>query len=546
VLAAVAALAPLSAAQAAVTAASGIQIRAAHSNKCFNVSGGSVANSAKIVQYSCSPTATNDKFQLLRQTDGSYWIQGVGSGKCLNVQGGSLADNAAIIQYTCSSSANTKFRVEPVAGKPTVRIRGVQSGKCLNVPNASTADNVGLIQYTCTTTGATNEQFYLPPAVSGAAVPVPYVVYPGVSAIQTAAPDNSKAPVTITYTDRDSLTHVSTFFNLQKNHVNPPSTVSYGFSGTAGPSKVALLGDGRFRVLGHDAASGDFSITDESAPGAGTVTSGLLDIGGGSAQNPVIGPSGPGRLAAYAVIGGALWYGPDQGGVPVPGAWRSLGGAGLVGPPAVIATATGARVFVLTASGSMVTATLEDSTLSDWTDLGGSGMGGTPAAVSIAGLAQVFARASDGTVVSKRQDVNGNFPAAWSATTKPNYKVIGSPSATVEKVNNRIALVVQDEAHIPYLSYLDASGAFTGWTQIATATSEYGASLSDPIVFSYYDPWAGGTKGYAVLYQDLTYLIIQFFNAPTLANAKAKVTTAPKAVSTTTLPKVTDIPMPVQ
>ncbi len=225
------------------------------------------------------------------------------------------------------------------------------------------------------------------------------------------------------------------------------------------------------------------------------------------------------------------------------GAWRTLGGTGLVGLPTVITTGTGARILALTASGSMVTATLQDDTLSSWVSLGGAGLGGTPAAVSVSGLAQVFFRASDGTIVSNRQDVNGDYPADWTATTKPGYGVVGSPSATVERVNNRVALVVRDQANIPYLSYLDAAGGFTGWTQIATATSEYGVSLSDPVVFSYYDPYASGTKGYAVLYQDLTYLKIGFFNAPTSA-AAAK--SAPWAANTTTLPEEPAASLPLK
>jgi hypothetical protein len=534
-VAAVAALAPMSAALAD-TAAPGIQIRAAHSNKCLNVSGNSTANSAKIIQYTCSPTAANDKFQLVQQPDNTYLIKGVGSGKCLNVQGGGTADSTPIIQYTCSTAANTLWRVNAVPGKPTIRLIGVQSGKCLNVPNASVDNSVQLVQYTCTTTGAANEQFYLPPATSAAPVPVSSPVYPGVSAVQTTTPVSNQAPVTLTYTDRDGATHISTFFNLQNNHPNPTPDISYSFTGMAGLPKVALLGSGRFRVLAHDAASGDFQSIDEQTPGTGKVY-GPVDIGGAMTADPVLGPISPGHLGAYAIIGGALWFSPDRtdGQIPATGAWRSLGGTGLVGLPTVIATATGARVVALTSAGTMVTATLDDDTLSAWTDLGGTGLAGTPAAVADAGNAvQVFARTTAGTVVTKRQDVNGNFPAAWTSIAQPNYKVIGSPSVTLEKAQNHIVLLVRDEANIPYMSYLDAAGGFTGWTKIADATSEYGASLSDPVVFSYVDKYAGGTKGYAVLYQDLTYLQIRFYNAPTTAAAAKSL----KPAAATALPKV--------
>ncbi len=75
----------------------GISIRLGHSNKCLNVQGNSLADSAKIVQYGCSATAVNDNFTLVRRPGGAFQVRSVSSGKCLNVSSNSLADNALII-----------------------------------------------------------------------------------------------------------------------------------------------------------------------------------------------------------------------------------------------------------------------------------------------------------------------------------------------------------------------------------------------------------------------------------------------------------------
>jgi hypothetical protein len=112
-------------ADAVTTPAAGVQIRLAHDNLCLNVQGASTADSAKIVQYTCTtdPAVTNDKFKLVPKGNAEYWIQAVGSGKCLNVQGNSLANGALIIQYTCGSDLNTLRKVNVPNGQANVAFR---------------------------------------------------------------------------------------------------------------------------------------------------------------------------------------------------------------------------------------------------------------------------------------------------------------------------------------------------------------------------------------------------------------------------------------
>src|SRR5690242_20060316 len=170
-------LAPGSAARAAITPAAGVWLIAANSNKCVNVQGGGSENSTNIVQYTCSETATNDKWRTVPVGDGSYQIVGIQSGKCLNVQGGGTENSLAIIQFTCTAlnatTKNDKWKPEPVIGTNRFRLRVVSSNKCLNVQGGGTDNSLKLIQFTCQTNSTLNEQFYFPPATATApAVPV--------------------------------------------------------------------------------------------------------------------------------------------------------------------------------------------------------------------------------------------------------------------------------------------------------------------------------------------------------------------------------------
>jgi hypothetical protein len=520
----VAVLAPVAPASAATTAAEGFQIRAAHSSKCLGVQNSSLANSAKIVQLTCQPAAANQQFRLVKQTDGSYWVQSVLSGKCLNVQGGGTADSTAIIQFTCSSAANGRYFINDLADKPTVVMVALSSGKCLNVQGGSTADNAQLIQYTCIAGGSANASFYFPPTVSGTATPVSYLPRgeaPVALQISKRAEDPVR-PLMFSWTDTDGRLYVGTYPDLKGIHPDAPANVVWTTPNTGGPPQAGIFADGRFRVVAHSLADGDFRSIDEGVPGSGTIAQ-AVDIGGGTAGKAALGPISPGRLGVYTVIGGQLWYAPDpeasSWGLPK-GAWRSLGGVGLVGKPTVIPTATGARIFVLTASATMVTATLEGTTLSDWTNLGGGGLTGNPSAVAVAGnLAQVFVANTAGTIQSKRQNFDGTFPTDWTILATPGFGVKGSPSAAVEEVHGHIALAVRDLGFNLYATYLDATGGFGSWQKVGSTTSTVGFAQSDPTVFSWLDPYAGGVKGYGITYQGTGGVAYMSFNSPGSARA---------------------------
>jgi hypothetical protein len=492
----VAALVPAVAAKAATTAAAGIQIRAAHSGKCLNVSGASTADRAKIIQYTCAgAAATNDKFKIVPRGGGNYWIQVVGSGKCLNVSGNSTANNAAIIQYTCNNQSNGLWKVDEVLDQPTIRFVSASSGKCLNIPNSSTADSVGVIQYSCTNLeNAANEQFYLPPTSKPTASHRGFTSKQPVSVLQGLPPAGEVvAPVYYSYIRADNQLQIITDRNPDPENTDPnaPEPVfveTYNF-GYTGRTQNARLADGRVQVLAHDAAAGDAVLADETTAGTGGYGD-LWDIGGAFGWQPALGHVAPdGRLATFAVIGGALWYAPQilNDAQAAYGSWRSLGGTDLTGTPATAVTRDGARIFVRNTAGQLLTATLAGSTLSAWTNLGGTGLSGTPSVVLNPGYtASIFIRSGDGTVVTKKQDIDGTFPADWAPIA--GLTTAGSPSAVMDLYPGRIAVAARGTDGLVYLAYetAQAAGTFSDWIQISEP-DQYPETVaaSDPTAFSY-------------------------------------------------------------
>jgi len=490
-----AALVPAASAQAAATPAAGIQFRIAHSGKCLNVSGASTANSAKIVQYGCAATATNDKFKLVPKGNRTYWIQGVGSGKCLNVAGNSTANGAAIIQYSCTTSLNTLWLIDEVLEKPTIRIVSASSGRCLNVPQASTADNVGLIQYGCTNLeNAPNEQFYLPPTTSGTAVHRAFTAKQPISVVQGVAPAGSSvAPVYYSYISAENRLTMLTDRNPDPNNTDPNApepvfaqTFDFGYTGRTYSAPVQ---DGRVQVVSHDAAAGDLVLADEITRGTGEYGD-IWDLGGAFAGQPSLGPVAPdGSLATFAVIGGALWYAPESvNNTQTPyGAWRSLGGTGLAGTPVSVLTRTGVRIFALDTAGALQTAVFEAGTLSDWTSLGGTGLNGTPSVVVNPGYAaSVFVRSADGTIVTKKQNADGTFPADWAPIA--GLTATGAPSAVMNVYPGQIAVAARGSDNLIYFAYETAqgSGQFSDWTVVSDPENHpETVAASDPTSFAY-------------------------------------------------------------
>lgn len=536
-----AALLPMTAAQAATTAAAGVQIKLAHSSKCLNVAGGSKADNAKIIQYGCSgaATATNEQFTLVPKGNDTYWIRGVGSGKCLNVSGGSTANGAAIIQYTCTTSPNSLWLVDEVLEKPTIRFVSANSGKCLNLPGGSTANSVALIQYSCTGQQTSlNEQFYLPPTASGTAVHRAFTSKQPISVVQGTPPTGAVvAPVYYSWISAGNQLTILTDpnpdpYNTDPNPPEPVIAQTSGF-GYTGRAQTTVLQNGRVQVVSHDAAAGDVVLADEVTAGTGDYTT-VFDIGGAMAAQPAVGQLAPdGRLATFAVIGGALWYATQSVNNPQTpyGAWRSLGGSGLTGTPAIAQTRDGAQIFVLNTAGQLLTAQLAGNTLSDWTNLGGTGLSGAPSVVIRPGYTyEIFVRSGDGTIVTKKQNIDGTYPAAW--TPIGGAAVAGSPSAVMDPWRGRIAVAVRGTDNLIYYSFESGQNTaqYSDWILVSDPTNHpETVAASDPTAFPYDVP-SGPSFGITFQSTDNVDLpvLITFASGKSAATAKSAKTANPQ------------------
>jgi len=136
-------------------------LKAKHSRRCITVHGASTGNGATIDQYSCVGQA-NQRWRVLviavvsNKLSYTAYLIAENSGKCMDVQGGSTANGAKVIQWSCNSRKNQIFNVQLLADG-NVLIRPFHSNKCLDVEGAATGNNVRLIQWKCNYTN--NQRF---------------------------------------------------------------------------------------------------------------------------------------------------------------------------------------------------------------------------------------------------------------------------------------------------------------------------------------------------------------------------------------------------
>ncbi|WP_306210196.1 RICIN domain-containing protein, partial [Actinoplanes sp. RD1] len=323
------------AAEAAITPAAGILIKIANADKCVNVKGGSLLDSAAIIQQACNDSFTSEKWRVVPKA-GGYQIVNNLSGKCLNVPNSQTANDVQIVQYTCNDTAtNNLWKIEPVAGKTTLRVRSVGTSKCLSVKGNGSADQTSIVQYTCSTadTGL-NHQFYFPPAAATFTALEPQVKGPIVGVQGGAAAGAAIGPIVYAYTN--DAGHV---YRAYQENPDITSGITWealpALDQYAGHPTVAVQADGRVQVGVRGAVDGDLSLSTQATKGQ-NMFGALADVGGSSASQPVTGKLPDGKLVTFALVGGSLWHLPQDGTYLPYGAWRQIGGSGLVGEPALV------------------------------------------------------------------------------------------------------------------------------------------------------------------------------------------------------------------
>jgi len=127
------------------------------SNKVMDVSSGSVANGAQIVQWGYSG-ANSQKWDVATIGNGQYQATGVASGKVIDVNGGSTGAGATLV-IEPSSGVNSQRWLAVPCGDGFFHFVSVNSGLTVDVSGGSTADGANIIQWPYK--GSTNQQWQM-------------------------------------------------------------------------------------------------------------------------------------------------------------------------------------------------------------------------------------------------------------------------------------------------------------------------------------------------------------------------------------------------
>lgn len=148
-----------------------LTIRAAHSKKCLDVTGGvgALGDGVPVQQWQClGPGQTNQQWYLTATGDGSsYYVTARHSGKCLDVAGGvgATANGIGVQQWQCLGyhQENQRWRLYSADGGMTIYLIAVHSGKCLDVTGGTGATDNGIRvqQWQCLGYAQTNQRWYL-------------------------------------------------------------------------------------------------------------------------------------------------------------------------------------------------------------------------------------------------------------------------------------------------------------------------------------------------------------------------------------------------
>ncbi|HEX9047404.1 MAG TPA: RICIN domain-containing protein, partial [Verrucomicrobiae bacterium] len=125
------------------------------SNKVMDVSGGSTASGAQIVQWSYNG-ADSQKWDIAWQGNGQYSATGVASGDVVDVNGGSTAAGAKLIIWPYWGGNNQLWNVVPYSDG-FFHFISAKSGLVADVSGGSTAGGANLIQWP--DNGGSNQQW---------------------------------------------------------------------------------------------------------------------------------------------------------------------------------------------------------------------------------------------------------------------------------------------------------------------------------------------------------------------------------------------------
>jgi Peptidase of plants and bacteria/Ricin-type beta-trefoil lectin domain-like len=135
----------------------------AHTGKCLDVSSSSMADGAKVQQWSCNGTSAQT-FHVAAVGGGFYKITNTHSGRALDVKDVSYNAGATLQQWGYGGGANQQFQFySDGAGRFVIAAR--HTGLVLDVANSSGADGAAILQWP--SNGGPNQRWALEPVGGG-------------------------------------------------------------------------------------------------------------------------------------------------------------------------------------------------------------------------------------------------------------------------------------------------------------------------------------------------------------------------------------------
>ena len=118
---------------------------AVDSSYVLDIRGKSKANSARMIVWPRNGGA-NQRYQFIRQSDGTYGIKCVHSGKYVDVQGGGTKKSQPVIQYTWNGGTNQRWAIS-VDASNCVTFTCKKSGMCFDIQGGKVTLRAQMIQY---------------------------------------------------------------------------------------------------------------------------------------------------------------------------------------------------------------------------------------------------------------------------------------------------------------------------------------------------------------------------------------------------------------
>lgn len=124
-----------------------VRVANASSNLCADIQFGLVTENAAVIQWHCTPGASNELWSLRRASDGYQLVVQI-SGKCLAPVGGSTASGANMVQVTCGTALSQVWSLSATGSN--YALVNKSSSLCLDVGGDQVSPDALLVQRPCT------------------------------------------------------------------------------------------------------------------------------------------------------------------------------------------------------------------------------------------------------------------------------------------------------------------------------------------------------------------------------------------------------------